>query len=1006
MTRSPLPCLLATLLLAGPLAAAEGAAAPPVLNPFDAPFHYAYQDWEERMTVAGGVAHIAGRTSRGGGGVNGALDLAAHAERSPALRLRTRAGSRAQGLVLIVSDVQGRSGRWQFRLPPPAAEFATVTPQGGAPLALPNQREDRESPKAPRPLDLAHVVQYQFCGDWSDQPIDVEIDALVLVDADDRLRAERAERTRLDAEAAAKAAREAAEAGAREAKRREQLVRSYGYANEQSPLIVQTGLAAPDVVAITIEAQRITPARIAPYQPQPGDEKIEERWPDGGGNHGVRRAKLMRGGTCVGYLQGARLDQLAIGEGVEGHPFLAFLADPPGNYTVTSADDPAFAAGVRPLAVHRKTLPTNAQLPWGAYPTRTRLYLRLPQPVRAGCTYQVQTRAINVRNPDPRFTADFARLPSEAVHVSQIGYRPDDPLKRATLSVWLGTGGAYRFPAGLRFSLVDEAGRTPVFSGAVELAMDADGSEQLWSVAPRNYARTAVYRMDFGAFTTPGTYRVVVEGVGCSLPFEIGAKAWEKAFLVQMQGLYNNRSGEAVGPPYSAFVKPRDFHPDDGAVVTRSAFDVMAKGMYRSADIPEGDTGETVTDAWGGYHDAGDWNPRRASHLLTTLAQLELAEIHPGYFNALRLSIPPAAGIPDLLTEARFEIDCFRRLQRPDGGIPYGIESQVDPMFGEVSWLSTQHLYVVAPTMRDSCLYAAAAARLAKLLWPFDAAQAAGYLDSARRAFAWAEGEYGRRGAAGALAQVKDLWMTQDARNLAALVLYDLTGERPYHDAFLSGTCLKDPGAELCAWDVHIQTDAAFLYARLDDARADARIKANARAAILRLAEASLAYAAGNAFNLTSREKGRPMFAGFFSVSGGMELARAHFLTGERRYLLGAVQSCQFQAGCNPNNLVYTTGLGSNPVRNPLHLDSRSSGQPAPPGLTVFGNSDYWSHRGGFWDINLQFVNKPDQLWPDAYDWPLHEAYFDVWLLVSANEFVIDTWQQNVFVWGYLAARP
>lgn len=50
-------------------------------------------------------------------------------------------------------------------------------------------------------------------------------------------------------------------------------------------------------------------------------------------------------------------------------------------------------------------------------------------------------------------------------------------------------------------------------------------------------------------------------------------------------------------------------------------------------------------------------------------------------------------------------------------------------------------------------------------------------------------------------------------------------------------------------------------------------------------------------------------------------------------------------------------------------------------------------------------MNKPENLWPNAYDWPLPETYFDVWLLVSTNEFVIDTWQQNVFVWGYLAAR-
>lgn len=30
--------------------------------------------------------------------------------------------------------------------------------------------------------------------------------------------------------------------------------------------------------------------------------------------------------------------------------------------------------------------------------------------------------------------------------------------------------------------------------------------------------------------------------------------------------------------------------------------------------------------------------------------------------------------------------------------------------------------------------------------------------------------------------------------------------------------------------------------------------------------------------------------------------------------------SCQFCGGANPNNIVYTTGLGANPVRHPLWL--------------------------------------------------------------------------------------
>ena len=126
-------------------------------------------------------------------------------------------------------------------------------------------------------------------------------------------------------------------------------------------------------------------------------------------------------------------------------------------------------------------------------------------------------------------------------------------------------------------------------------------------------------------------------------------------------------------------------------------------------------------------------------------------------------------------------------------------------------------------------------------------------------------------------------------------------------------------------------------------------------------------------------------------------MARAHYLTGKAEYLKGVVQSCQFQSGCNPNNIVYTSGLGANPVRHPLHLDSRSSGQPPPVGLTVFGNVDYWNWKGGFWDWPIPlYLSKPNICWPNPYDWPLTEAYFDVYLFVSMDEFVVDAWAPNV----------
>lgn len=987
------------------------------ISDFDAPFGFYYVGWNDKIQVADGRVTLKAMPTAGGAGVNKPHDLGAYANLTPAFRLRTTAANTARTIQLQLLDADGRNATWHFQLPGPSADFVTVLPDGSVAVSRPHAIARSEKPDNVGALDLAKILQFKVQGDWQQGVMDLEIDAIVLVEPDVKMLADREEYRKVEEAAAAQKAKDLAAANEKLAKEREGRIKSYSHSRgEGTPEVTHISLAAPDVLSVTIEAQRTIPSTMSKYEPQPGDEKKLKMRKDGT----VHYADLIRNGRRIGRLQGKDLDWFFTDERLDGAPLLEFLLEMPEKYRIASKDDANYTSAVQPLAAYRKSVPRDVVLPGGQHPTRHRVYLKLPSPVQAGKTYSVEIATINVKLPatgtPPKggvnsatfeFKADLPNVRSESVHVNQIGYRPDDPVKRAFLSVWLGSGGAYTFPDGLGFSLIEEATNKVVFTGKTERIMTADGTEQLWTKPAKNYSNTAVYRMDYGTFRTPGAYRVYVDGVGCSYPFVIAPTAWEKAFLTQMAGLYKQRCGVEVGPPYSDFKKPRDFHPDDGTIITRSKYDVLSKGgphAYKS--IVDGDTGEVVKDAWGGYHDAGDWNPRRVTHMSTTLAQLELCELYPDYFNKLKLRIPPTEGLPDIITEALFEIDCFRRLQLPDGAVPHGIETDGDPGSGEVSWLSTQKCYVLAPTIRDSWLYAAVAGRAAKVLKPIKPVLSQVYLDSAVRAFNWAEAELARKRAAGETLERKDYWDSFDARNLSSLILYDITGDKAYHDVFMQDTCLKKPGEEIYAWGWNIQSDQVFLYARMDASKTDPRIRENARVGVISLAERSLKYAAGNAFNITQREPGRPMFAGFFSTPGGSELVRAHYLTKNPEYLKGAVQSCLFPAGCNPGNIVYTTGLGSNPVRVPLELDARSSGQAVPPGLTVFGNTDYFNHRNSFWDINLRFVNKPEIIWPDAYSWPLTEAYFDAWVLVSANEYVIDTWAPNVLVWGYLAARP
>ncbi|MBV9866809.1 MAG: glycoside hydrolase family 9 protein [Abitibacteriaceae bacterium] len=949
---------------------------PKTIVTFDAPFLFSYGSWQNKVRVENGRALLRGEgvNPRGGAGSPVTLDLSADANSSPALRVKVGAANTMPHLRLLLGDAAGRTGTWEFTLPAPSDTFAVVTPQGGAPLSKPNALD-----KPNQFPDSTKIRQWQLIGDWSsDKPLDVEVSGILLIAPDAAMQAQRTQ----------VAQQEAAE---RERLRQEQEARHKQYQrNANSPEVEAISLVAPDILSLTIQAGHVVPGSLTKYVLQPGDEKRAKD----------RQVILVRGGQEIGWLIGPQRDNLVAYEKLEGDPLLEDLADMPTTYTIRSQDDAAFNTGVQPVAVFRKSKPTDWAQPGKGLAMRHIVYLKLPRPLIEGKTYSISVGELNLKTPTLTFTCAPSKTRSEAVHVNQIGYRPDDPAKRAFLSLWLGTGGAYQYPPNLRFSLLEDASGKAVYNDKVELAQDVNQPELMWH--DQNYNKTNVYRMDFSNFKTPGHYRVYVEGVGCSYSFEIGAQVWQYAFLTQMKGLYNERSGVELGPPYTAFRKPRDFHPADGVKVYQSTYSVL-DGPSESPELEKRSTGQLVPEAWGGYHDAGDWNPRRVTHMRVTMAQLELLEMYPQYFRGLKLSIPPTPNVPDLLTEALFEIDCFRRLQKPDGGMTYGIETNGDPVDGEVSWLQSFPAYVYAPDIWSSYIYAGVAARAAKLLTPTRPDLAKIYQDSALRAMQWAEADYAKRKAAGTLDKLR--WEIKDDRNLSALMLYDLTGDKHWHDVFLEDTVLTKPNASIFAWGVHVQRDAVFAYARLSDKMADPAIKKNAVAAIEQQAQAALNYAKGNAFNLTTPDKGKPMFLGFYSTPDAIELARAHYLTGKSEYLAGAVQACQFQSGCNPNNMTYTVGVGRNWPLHPLHLDSRRTGQPAPEGLTVYGNFDFigWKdQQWALWPITY-YLDKGCT--PSAWEWPIPEAYFDIFLYPAINEFTVDAWAPNVYVWGYLAAH-
>ena len=717
-------------------------------------------------------------------------------------------------------------------------------------------------------------------------------------------------------------------------------------------------------LALRIETGEITPGKQEKYVEQAGDFI----------NDGV----VFREGRAVGQLvdNGRVIRTYDTFSGSELNETWATNAD---NYRID---------GVKPLRAFTKSKIADSALTEGykfKFAKEHTIFLEMPEAMEVGKRYTIDFRGDQLE--DRTFTFSPQTERSEAVHVSHLGFHPNDPAKVAFLSTWLGPEGeGLSYREGQTFFLVNESGNK-VYEGKIALSKSKDEAEDKRG---KNYNGTDVYIADFSDFRQRGKFKVVVEEVGTSFPFEIGDRTWENAFNVSMEGLYTQRSGIELKPEFSDYTAPRSFHPDDGLKVEQTNAQFSIDGDEAFDTIKKERTGEIVENAWGGWKDAGDWD-RNTSHLKVSRQLLELAEMFPDYFSRTNLTIPESNNnIADVMDEALWGVDFFKRLQREDGGVRGGIESASYPKFMEASWQESQEVFAFAPDTRTSYAYAGVAARAAYLLRDIDSGRAREYEESALKAMRWAEDKSANN--------PDRNWITTSERNLAALELFRLTGDQRWHSLFLSDTSLNDAGASVLRWEDYDHRNAAFVYARLEGEGVDSQIKENARRALTSQAEENL-----NAIAQTGFKWYKNPYAVFEwgALADQSDMIRAHYVSGDEKYLEGTILASQFMSGANPDNISYTTGIGPRQPDDVFFQDSLVTGQEAPKGITIYGPVDL-KHYDGYGAIDL-FRNATDTR---LKDWPTTEAFFDMSELYVSTEYTIaETIAPTSYTWGYLAAN-
>jgi endoglucanase len=525
---------------------------------------------------------------------------------------------------------------------------------------------------------------------------------------------------------------------------------------------------------------------------------------------------------------------------------------------------------------------------------------------------------------DPQYVPPPPRPapPVPPVRVNQVGLFAHGP-KRAT---WLT---AVASPAS--FELVDGAGRV-LFRGRTQ-------------PAPRDPSSgDAVQLVDFSAYRGTGRHlrlRVAAPGGAAeSDSFDVAERGLLAPLArAALRYFYQNRSGIALAQPFT-----------EGAAWERAA------GHPTDKEVPcAADAGCDYTlDVSGGWYDAGDYGKYVVNGGLSVWLLLNMWELSQVGQKGVALSGlgDGALGIPesgnsrsDVLDEARWEIEWMLEMQAPEGKPHAGMAHH---KIHDEAWTSLAVMPLLTPAVKRSLRpvstaatlnLAAVAAQAARVFAPIDAAFARRCRRAAERAWRAAEaepallvGESDRKG--GGAYDDDDV---SDERYWAAAELFVTTGDDRYRSAldaspFRTRITRRTLGvASTVSWRA---TDALGMISLLLGAKVPAEIKESRRRLILEAAEAYARDGAAAAFGQPLSGTVYPWGSNAIIVDNGVVLAYAHWLTGERRFLDGAVGALDYVLGRNALGKSYVSGFGARPLEQPHHrfwshaLDPKFPGPP------------------------------------------------------------------------------
>jgi hypothetical protein len=630
------------------------------------------------------------------------------------------------------------------------------------------------------------------------------------------------------------------------------------------------------------------------------------------------------------------------------------------------------------------------------------LYLRLNARISDGASVQVINNG-TVWPVSMQFSAvaDPLRY-SPAIHVNQEGYLPSYP-KKAMVGYYLGNLGELTVPTN-KFFLVNATTGATVYQGTLTSRLD---SGYTYPVAPYQ----GVYQADFTAFATPGQYRIMVPGMGVSMPFRIDegvAMAFARTYAL---GIFHQRSGFNVAMPFTRFTHAADHLsaatvPVDGSDPFTFTWDTVASysGQINTDNPPQ--TAPRMTNAAsqlfpfvnpgpvsvsGGHFEAGDYNrvTYNAAELIHTL--MFAVDSFGGVAARDNLGIPESGdGISDVMQEAKWEADFLAKMQDTDGGFYYSVypqfreyEYDVLPENGDpqVVWPKNTACTAAAVAALAQC----ASSPLFKQTYP---SVASNYLAKAQLGWRFltnAIAHYGLSSAYQMIQHFGDEFADRDELSWAACEMYLATGGSQYHTNLLQW--FPDPtNASTFSYGTlrmvgnygNVIRDYAFgaRSGRVSAGQLQASYLAKCINVISNCAEDNLTWSTSNAYGssfplLTKNYQGGGWY---FSMEQAFDLVVAYQLNPKPQYMDAILLNMNFEGGCNPVNMPYVTGLGWKRQRNVVDQYGANDRRVLPKDGIPFGNINKEFMPTWVYGYELRAL-----MYPSDYDNNAPYAPYDRW---------------------------